>query len=259
MAKGIWSSLKSVFTSEPEPPAPVEPNPAAAEDEHWVELTLDQLLAAEPDSPAHLISLHAYREALGEHWDKLGPKVMMLAESIIRRLTRYGGMIFQREDCFVILFKLPFRPRGPLHVAEAAAELGQRLVGAKFSAGAAGSGPSITVGEIKGSDILGEGGTLDVSKLKTAAAAAPPLALPPPAVEAVAPGAAPPRKKDPEAPASAMPAEWTTIDAEATTTQVTMTPIAKKNAAPTEISMVPIQPRKAKRPDPQWVPISKDK
>ena len=103
-----------------------------------VYLSLDDLLKDDSGafaSTLRVISLAAFRDAVGEDWDRLSERVMMIAESIIQR--RIGaGNVFGREgeEIFVLCFALSVPDaearRKSVVITE---EIGRKLIGAQFS------------------------------------------------------------------------------------------------------------------------------
>jgi hypothetical protein len=209
-----------------------------------VDLDLDQVLAADPDMPVHIVSLREYRAAIGPNWDTLRSKIMTLAESILNRLAQHGATVTARDDFFIVTFKPQFRAKGKQRVTEASVDLGRRLVGARFN-GAAGRGPMVGVAEASAAELLSTSGTLDpvmldalVSTADAVNEADDPLTQ---AIEAVV--------KAPEEPEfvtiegrKMTRAEWEKIQHE-----------RKEN----QVRMVAIEAPSRKRADPVWVPIDK--
>ena len=147
-------------------PAPSLATDVNPEEHYWVDLELGQLLSSDPDQPMHIVSLREYSSAIGENWETQGPKIMTMAESILRRLVQFGACISAREDYFIITFKPQFRAKSQLRIFEASIELGQRLVGAKFKVvSLEEESPSVAVAEAQVRDLLGADGELDMNKL----------------------------------------------------------------------------------------------
>ncbi len=242
--KGLWSSLRSVFGGKDEAPSFTVAH--KTDEDHWVEISLDQMLASDPDTPVHVVTLQQYRDALADHWTKLEPKVMMLAESILRRVTRHGGVLSQKDVNFLIVFKPSFQDGGTKQVADAAIELGQRLVGAKFSL-SQGSGPSVACAVARAADILGASGAVDLGKLRQIANAAEAVILPgqSPQMQTIAtPGHKPIQVANVETLPPETPADWEAM--------------RHKSKPQADIKMVTIEPPRKKRPEPEWVPMKRD-
>jgi len=241
-SRGLWAGLRAMFGAAEE--EPVKPAPARRTDEdHWVDLSLDQLLSDDPAMPVHVITLHAYRLSLGAHWAKVESRVLMLAESVVRRVTRHGGVVTQRDDSFLIVYKPPSRSLGAKYTGEAAIELGQRLVGAKFTVGSVydEAGPSVGFASVTAAELVGEDGRLDPSRLALVAKAAPTVLLGPaatPNAKAASVGSSPISgvKHD--------DAEWQKMQT--------------KSRHNPRIELVPLEAPSKKRADPVWTAIAKD-
>ena len=145
--------------------AHAEPEPELTEESRWVDLELGQVLTSDLDQPMHVVSLREYSEAIGENWDLQGPKIMTMAESILRKLVPFGACISAREDYFIVTFKPQFRAKSQLRIFEACIELGQRLVGAKFKVASDDDEPAVAHAEAIVRQMLGANGDLDMTKL----------------------------------------------------------------------------------------------
>lgn len=221
--------------------------PMEGEEDHWVEVSLDKLLTREPDLPVHVVTLRQYRDALGANWDKLGDKVMMLAESYLRRLTRHGAMVTQFEDSFLIAFPPRNRAQGPRLTSDAAIELGQRLVGVKFSI-IGQNGPLLGMATVSGRRLLNDG-KLDLTSETLAA---------------ITQEALPVRAEE----VAARPTESVHVERTVTAEAIPPGDMGPENVwrplpgdvgrQTHEIVMKPIEPPRKKRPEPQWVPLKKD-
>jgi len=239
--RGLWAGLRAVFVVAEEPVKTVTARKSA--DDHWVDLSLDQLLGDDPSLPVHVVTLHAYRLSLGAHWAKVEGRVMMLAESVVRRVARHGGMITQRDDSFLIVYKPPSRSLGAKYTGEVAIELGQRLVGAKFTVGSIDdeAGPSIGFASVTAADLIGEDGRLDPAKLSLVAKAAQAVLLGPATAAGAKAGAV---GSTPTTGAKDNGADWQKMQA--------------KGRHDPQIELVPLEPPSKKRADPVWTTITKN-
>jgi hypothetical protein len=239
--RGLLGRLRALFGATEEP---VKVAPARrVENDHWVDLSLDQLLGDDPTMPVHIVTLQAYRLSLGAQWAKVEGRVMMLAESVVRRVGRHGGVVTQRDDSFLIIYKPPSQALGAKYTGEVAIELGQRLVGAKFTVGSIEeeAGPSIGFVSVTAADLLGEDGRLDPIKLTAVAKAAQAVLLGPVATttaKASAVGTVSQTKGSKQT-----DAEWQKMQAKA--------------RHDTHIELVPLEPPSKKRADPVWTTITK--
>ena len=93
--RGLLGSLRALFGATEEPVKVVTAR--KTENDHWVDLSRDQLLGDDPTLPVHIVTLHAYRLSLGAQWAKVEGRVMMLAESVVRRVGRHGGVGTERR------------------------------------------------------------------------------------------------------------------------------------------------------------------
>ena len=269
--KGLWAGLRSLIGVVPPSALPATAPVVVHKDEdHWVDLSLEQLLDEDSAAPVHVITLREYREALGANWGKLESKVLLLAESVIRRVTRHGGVISQKNDSFLVMFKLGNRAAGAKLIDEVASELGQRLVGAKFGAETGRRGPAVGVATVTSAELLGDDGCFDISKLETVTATATPVILLPPPERAPLSqdtpqssvarkaGAASEEMISPQRPLdeNSLPVSSAKkVQSEGKTNWQPIEDVKKPRA---EVILTPMPKRPKKRPDPEWVPLRKD-
>lgn len=247
---GMWRRMTSLFRrTEDAAPQVAPPESMERDDDHWVPLTLDSLLKAQPDAELHLVTLTQFRVAIGPTWGRIRDKVLILSETVLRRFAGPGNLVQrQGEDVFLLAFPRLGAAEARKRAFAAAVDLGQRLVGARFSVVGDGEAPMLGFASGSGADLLGEDGKLDPAALAALAAAA----------QVVDTGS--------------------TTGAPATGRQTTGKGIAAKDegrAAPddpnwrrlqrdgvpdkADVRLVPIEPPKRKKaPEPEWVPIRKD-
>ena len=141
--QGLLGRLKGLFGNEPKKPAP-PPLPAKAKSVSFSQdedilLGLRDFLSEGRgafDRSLHLISLVEFREAVGEKWERLSPKVVLIANAVItRHLGDAGSFRLHGEDCFVIVFRGLTAEQERARAIAAANDLGQRLLGAQFASG----------------------------------------------------------------------------------------------------------------------------
>ena len=224
-------------------PAVVEPEPELTEESRWVELELGQLLNSDPDQPMHIVSMREYSAAIGENWDLQGPKIMTMAESILRRLVAFGACISTREDYFIITFKPQFRAKSQLRIFEACIELGQRLVGAKFKVAADEKEPAVATAEGLARDIMGPDGKMDMAKLAAMISGATSMRDDKtPILQAIQAA----KSKDPA---------FVPIKGSKSASQLEWEKLERERLEREQVKLVKIEPPARKRPEPVWLPM----
>lgn len=177
--RGLWSSMRRLFT-RPEAAAEDAPasGPMEGEEDHWVTLTLDELLKQQPDLDVHVVSLRQFRAAIGPTWQRVAPKVMLIADATLRRVAGPGNPVRQQGDELFLMAFPRLRPEdGHRRAATAAIELGKRLVGARFSIVGGGDVPALCLGSLKAGDLVDADGQLDPIALAAAGEATHPVDL----------------------------------------------------------------------------------
>jgi len=162
-----WFGTLLTAFGKSKPAASKQPTSKAVH-HHVVDLELKQLFEIDPESPVHIVSLREYSYATGPHWPVLRPKVMLLAETILKSLIVLGATITAREDFFVITFKSQSAAKNKQRVLEACIEVGQRLVGANFKMTSGGAAPAIGLSEVQVKDLQGPNGTIAEAVLEAA-------------------------------------------------------------------------------------------
>lgn len=249
---GVWGRLTGLFRGEAEA-EPAVPDPdAPGEDDHWVPLTLDSLLNSRPDAEVHVVTLKQFRLAIGPTWDRVRPKVVVAAETILARAVGPGNLMMrQGDDVFILGFPTLPPAEARARAFRAAVLLGKRLVGARFSVVGDGDAPPPLVGFASGpgADLLDADGTVDATALaamEDAAAGVEPDATAPPAGperHAQSPGI--PNAAETRKPPGAGP-DWQPLD-------------RGDPRQKSDVRLVPMDPPRRKiAVDPQWVPIRKD-
>ncbi len=126
-----WARIFSGRKTEPEIASPV----------YWgddIALALSNL-AQETETRAsgrvQVISLADFREAIGPLWDKYESRILIIAESTIGRMIGKGNTYIQQgEDAWMLLFFSVNEAEAQKRTDAMAASIGQKLVGAQFSA-----------------------------------------------------------------------------------------------------------------------------
>ncbi len=96
---------------------------------------------------------------MGEKWERLSPKVVLIANAVItRHLGDAGSFRLHGEDCFVIVFRGLTAEQERARAIAAANDLGQRLLGAQF---ASAEQPLALAAEVTVADATGADGRLD--------------------------------------------------------------------------------------------------
>jgi len=135
-------------------------------------LTLEEMLAEDAGRfqvKLQIISLVQFREAVGEKWNRLSEKVMLIAEGVIAQHLGAGNVCGrQGQDFFVLLFRSVPHAEGRRRAILIAQELGTRLLGNQFIAG---DQPLALAAELDLADAVGPDGRLKPAALADAIAA----------------------------------------------------------------------------------------
>lgn len=249
--RGVWGRFKTLFgrsAAAEEAAAPAAP--MDGEEDHWVPLTLDSLLSSQPETEVHVVTLRQFRAAIGSTWDRVRQKVLVLAETVLRRFAGPGNLVQRHgEDVFILAFPRLDPAEARKRAFAAAVDLGKRLVGAKFSVvgDPTGASPMIGFATGSGASLLGADGSLDADAL----------------------GALVDQARD----VDTGPAGDSLSGSRRTTTGADVASDARSGGgddpewrrlerddprAKADVRLVPIDPPKRKKaPEPQWVPIRK--
>jgi hypothetical protein len=172
--RGLFAAVKSLWNRVAEDDPAIPDGPMEGEEDHWVELSLEQLLQNDPDALLHVISLRGFAAALGPMWSKVGPKAMMIAESTVRFQAGSSAQIrLHGQDTFLVLFPHLTPENGRRKAFDISVVLGKKLVGSKFQIVGNGGALGIGLVSLPGSILLDEGGDLSDKVLEEAAEAAP--------------------------------------------------------------------------------------
>ena len=132
-------------------------------------LALETLLTEDDgkfQTKLQVISLVEFREAVGDKWNRLSEKVMMIAEGVINLHLGAGNVFGRRgQDFFVLLFRTVPAAEGRRRAVQIAQELGTRLVGAQFVGH---ERPLALATEIDLADAIAPDGTLDLAAIHQA-------------------------------------------------------------------------------------------
>lgn len=161
--RGLWGSLRGFFSQVATPSststdsAPLHIEPMTSDEDHWVDLTLEEILQRKPELEVHLVSLTQFRQAIGDTWDRVGAKAIMLAEATLRKVAGHGNpvRVFGEEGVFLLAFPRLSELEGRRRATEAAIAVGQKLVGARFRiVGNGMSAPLVCLASSKGNNLL---------------------------------------------------------------------------------------------------------
>lgn len=248
---GVMTSLKAWFgfTPTPAPRVPTRTEKSGTEEDHWVPLSLDEVLSRDPNAEVHLVTLRQFRVAVGDIWPRIASKAVLLADATLRQVAGPGCLMKQsQEENFLLSFPRLTPMDGRRRATAAAIALGQKLVGAKFKVtGSTEAEPAICMVSVKASDLVGPDGRLDPQALDLVAAQSTPVGDAPTlttedtgtaTAESIAL-----KKLSRTAPAEGDP-EWEKL---------------RHTRARGDLELVPIQQgqKKKKVEDMQWVPISR--
>lgn len=206
------------------------------EDETWVALALDELLKKQPRARLQVVSLKEYRIAIGDAWETRANTIRMLSESTIRsHLSQGESCLPYGEDVFIMLMPGADQKESAKRANAAAVQLGQRLVGDKFTTGKVGGVvPQVRLASVALSEMVNADGRVEVSGV---------LAVAEKAVAVKKEGAA----AQPKSPSDGGPAQdqWTQVAHEKQNRPVDMMPIQASSTA------------QKKKAEPNWAPIVK--
>lgn len=175
--RGLFAAVKSLWKRGAEDQPEIPDGPMEGEEDHWVELSLEQVLENDPDALLHVISLRGFAAALGPMWEKVGPKAMMIAESTVRFQAGSSAQIrLHGKDTFLVLFPHLSPESGRRKAFDISVALGKKLVGSKFQIVGSGGALGIGLVSLPGSILLDEGGDLSDKVLEEASEAAPQVA-----------------------------------------------------------------------------------
>lgn len=253
--KGLFATMKSFLTRSDDgedqealknnaPIAPME-----GEEDHWVSLSLEQVLAHDPSALLHIISLRTFREAVGAVWDRISPKVLLIAEGTLRQHAPPSTKIQQAgDDMFLLMFPHLSPEAGRRKAFDISVLLGKKLVGAKFQIVGSGGALGIGLVSLPASALLTDDGTLAPDALEDAAAAAPQVSdtadvgvwMETVGKVDIDPTLTPGQRNDP----AFKDNKWLKF---------------KVTQPKPEIRLVPIEPPKKKKAEPEWVPITKNR
>ncbi|GAB6053526.1 hypothetical protein JCM17960_23460 [Magnetospira thiophila] len=133
----LWKRFHKTAKPSPEAEAPKPP--------HWSERlegftqTLDDVLDSTPPdlgTAVHVISLSAFREVVGDAWERLAPKVQLMSENLIQKYLDPKDIYQQpAEDMFVLAFPAKTPDSAHFKAREITIDLGNRLMGSHFDPG----------------------------------------------------------------------------------------------------------------------------
>lgn len=176
---GLWRALRGVLALGGKPPKTESARPKGSEDDHWVDITLADLLKSKPDDTIYMISMTDYRIAIGAAWERLADRIIMIAESTIRQSIGPANRCFSEGETFLLVFPRLGPAESRLWTEEAAKAVGSKLVGEKFGGSPGGSaGARIRMGEAKANTLLTTDGAFDHGALAAMVARARPVAGP---------------------------------------------------------------------------------
>jgi hypothetical protein len=240
---GLLTKIRRTLFKEAESDSPSEQMSEVKrkEEETWVALALDDVLKKHPRARLQVISLKEYRIAIGEAWATRANTIRMLSESTIRSRLGQGETCFaQGEDVFLMLMPGADEKESAKRGYDTALQLGQRLVGDKFTTGSVdGVVPQVRLANLSIADMVNADGRVDVGAVLAAAEKAVSLKK----IEGAMKGGgrlvegAKPAAKD----------AWTMVAHDKPSRPVEMMPIAQAAS------------QQKKKAEPNWAPISKDK
>lgn len=116
------------------------PEPAPRARVYWDDdatLTLGSLVSeteTKASGRVQVISLAAFRETVGELWDRYKDKIILIAEtSIARRIGRGNTFIAVDDDSWLLLFARSAEDQAQERADAIAAAIGEKLMGARFA------------------------------------------------------------------------------------------------------------------------------
>ena len=147
------------------------------EEDHWVHLSLEEVLERDPNLVVHVVTLSQFQAAVGPTWGKIKDKAILLAEATLRKVAGHGNPIraIGKEGVFLLTFPRLSPAEGLRRAAEAAIAVGQHLVGERFSIVGNGQAPLVCVASMTGHDLLTPAGELALDTIDTLASVAVPI------------------------------------------------------------------------------------
>ena len=151
--------------------------PMEGEEDHWVHLSLEEVLKRDPELVVHVVTLAQFRAAVGPAWDKMKDKAILLAEATLRKVAGHGNPVraIGQEGVFLLTFPRLSPADGLRRAAEAAIAVGQHLVGERFSIVGDGQVPLTCMASTRGGDLLSPLGELTPDTVDALATAAMPI------------------------------------------------------------------------------------
>lgn len=209
------------------------------EEETWVALALDDVLKKQPRARLQVVSLREYRTAIGEAWEIRANTIRMLSESTIRSHLRQGESCLPfGEDLFIMLLPSADEQESAKRAYDAALQLGQRLVGDKFTTGKVdGVVPQVRLASMAIAEMVDADGRVDVGAVLEVANKAVAVKKEVAKAQSAPGGAAKSAPQD----------QWTSVAHQKQNRPIDMMPIS---AAPSG---------QRKKSEPNWAPIVKDK
>ena len=67
--------------------------PHGREEDHWVHLSLEEILERDADLVVHVVTLEQFRAAVGPTWEKIKDKAILLAEATLRKVAGHGNPV----------------------------------------------------------------------------------------------------------------------------------------------------------------------
>ena len=111
-----------------------------------------------------VISLAAFRESIGELWERYQSRIIMIAEtSIARRIGKGNTFIVLDEDSWLLLFSRSDEGQAQARADAIAAAIGQKLMGARF---AFEDMPLPASAKLGLADILNEDGSVNLESMR---------------------------------------------------------------------------------------------
>lgn len=132
-----------------------------------ISLTLGNLVKeteTKASGKVQVISLAAFRESIGDLWERYQSKVIMIAEtSIARRVGRGNIYIALDEDSWLLLFSRADEDQAQSRADAIAAAIGEKLMGARFALEEI---PLPAAQKLGLTDILNDDGTVNLDSMR---------------------------------------------------------------------------------------------
>lgn len=170
LSRRIFGADDDAAGNKPAKPAADPDAFAAPVADNELMLTLGDVLREEKgrfSTKIHVVSLIEFREAVGEKWDRLVEKVMMIADAVIKRHIGGGRFARQGNDFFLLIFPGMKDDEARSRAISIAQELGRHLLGSQFSGG---EQPLALSAEMLIDDVLLPDGSLDHAAVDRAVA-----------------------------------------------------------------------------------------